>query len=96
MKKYTILAICGILTFIGYKIYQEEMEYKRMVKRMEVIKKDRQHLDSVFDDIIKKDIERYKHLANSVEGSIKLARECGVPEEEILHNLDEVNKFFLD
>lgn len=44
-------------------------------------------------DEIQKNIER---CMNSPEGSIELARSVGVPEDQILHNMDEVDKFFME
>ena len=35
-----------------------------------------------------------EELDKKFEESIRLARECGVPEEKIIHNKEEIDKFF--
>lgn len=37
-----------------------------------------------------------KNPNDAVKASIKLARYVGVPEDKILHNMEEVDKFFLE
>lgn len=92
MKKQIIMIVCGIAAFLGYKLYKEERDHKRLTEEGDQLKAGLQFLD----DIISEDERRTKEWVNSLEGSIKLARKVGVPEEQILHNLDEVDAFFMN
>lgn len=46
----------------------------------------------VFKDTLRKEASVQKRF----EESIEKARECGVPEEEILHNLQEIDRYFTE
>ena len=91
MKKQIVLVLCGILGFLGYKIYKEERDHRKFIEKGNEFKK----LNDKLDKIVSEDKKKHEKWANSFIESIQLAREVGVPEEEILHNIDEVDKFFL-
>lgn len=92
MKKQIIMIVCGIAAFLGYKLYKEECDHKRLIKEGDQLEADLKFLE----DIISEDKRLTKEWFDSLEESIKLARKCGVPEDQILHNLDEVETFFVD
>ena len=50
-------------------------------------------LSSEMEFVKKRRAEMNKHR---LEESIKLARQVGVPEDKILHNEDEIRRFFED
>lgn len=45
-----------------------------------------------FEETLKKEAKAKKDF----EDSIRIARECGVPEEKILHSIEECDKYFME
>ena len=58
----------------------------------------RRQMDEIasFTSASLKSLYDLEHDERTLEGSIELARKVGVPEEEILKNIEDVDKFFLE
>ena len=64
-------------------------------RRNEIIRKQMDDISSLTSTSLKS-LYDLEHDENTLEGSIELARKVGVPEEEILKNIEDVDKFFLE
>ena len=75
----------GLIVWVGKMIVDSNKETKKLIKKGETLAKEAEEVSTIA-----------KYDFDSVEGSIQAARDVGVPEEKIIHNEDELDKFFLD
>lgn len=94
----------GIITLVANVVYKSNKNTRQIIKRGEELSKETEELIKVaefdlrqcepgFQDFAKRCYT--KKYPDTLEGSIQMARDAGVPEKEILHNIDEVDNFFL-
>jgi len=99
----------AIGAFVGWEVkalWDDWREYKQLKKEGERLEKETDDLiETVTVDLEKCDpkfkefcIRCYnkKNPDDAVQSSIELARYIGVPEEKIIHNIEELDKYFLD
>ena len=92
-KKYLIGFACGgLIGWAGKVIFDRNKAAKKTVE-IEETTVDLKQCDPEFQDFVKRTYA--KKYPDTIEGSIQFARDVGVPEEKILHNLEEVDEFFL-
>lgn len=101
MKKFIMIGsgIIGLLSGLGIYLASRENVEMRVADdliRTKGFSKDevQELLDLPIDDFCKKMSEHHEKL-DKLEDSIKRAREAGVPEEKIIHNFEEGERFFL-
>lgn len=94
----------GIITLVANVVYKSRKNTRQIIKRGEELSKETKKLIEVAEIDLSKCDPRFQEFAKrcyarkypgTLEGSIQMARDAGVPEKEILHNIDEVDNFFL-
>lgn len=84
--KYKMLGLLvfGIVGWVAKKLYKSNRETDALIRKGADLEDEMHEIE-----------ETAQFNLDTIEGSIEMARKCGVPEDEILHNLDEVDAFFM-
>ena len=86
------------LGWLMYDAFKQENELDKQMKETEA--EIQQKLDEMVESVRKHQRKERMAIINDVlkdmtlDDSVKLAQECGVPENDILHNEDEVDELF--
>lgn len=94
----------GAITWAINVVYKSNKNTRQIIKRGKELSKETEELIEVAEIDLSKCDPRFQDFAkrcyakkypDTLEGSIQMARDAGVPEKEILHSIDEVDNFFL-
>lgn len=85
----------GALIWLAKVVYDSHQSTKQIIKRGEELAKEMDELIKTAKIDLSQCEPSAKKCLNTLDGSIQMARDVGVPEEEILHNIDEIDNFFL-
>ncbi len=95
-KRYLyIIIVVVVVSIIGLIIYKSSIKNKPIDIKNTSDEDIQRIKDSINRGEFKIDIQDIKNFAN-VEKSIELARKLGVPEEKIIKNRQELDKFMLN
>ena len=92
------LSGAAALGYLMHDVFKQENELDKQMKETEA--EIQQKLDEMVESVRKHQRKERMAIINNVlkdmtlDDSVKLAQECGVPENDILHNEDDVDELF--